>query len=124
MCRPEGEHTSLIFCLEDPACGEKNGPKQILGFTKMGVQKKLITMKKGLIGSKIKEKRIQNALKLYQMAFISDFSELLYHLGSIISGTICDRDKPIFSAESGSQWDRHKIGTQLDRTSKKQGSSL
>ncbi len=42
-----------------------------------------------------------------------------------MSGTKCDRDKPIFSAERGGQSDcgRYKIGTQSDRKSPKRGSS-
>ncbi len=45
-------------------------------------------------------------------------------LAWIISGTKCDRDKLIFSAERGVQLDRvgHKKGTQLDRKMSKKGS--
>ncbi len=55
-------------------------------------QKDLITMKRGV--NKI-ENQVENWYKLLQKCQMADFCDL----GQIISGTKCDRYKPIFSAE-------------------------
>ncbi len=58
-------------------------------------QKDLKSMKKGSIGSKVKGKLIENALNLLNNTF---WWKIRPTLGTSISGTKCDRDKPIFSA--------------------------
>ncbi len=54
-------------------------------------------MKKGV-------NKIENWYKMLQNGQVTDFSETLDQL-QIISGAKCNRDKPIFSTESGSQYD-------------------
>ncbi len=56
-------------------------------------------MKKGSTRSKIKE----NLYKLLQVSNDIFLSKNRPTLGQIISGTKCDRDKPIFSVERGVQ---------------------
>ncbi len=63
-------------------------------------QKDLKSMKKGLIGSKIKGKLIQNALNLLNNTL---WWNIRPTLGPSITGTKCDRDKQIFSTEGGGQ---------------------
>ncbi len=72
-----------------------------LNSVKMRGQKDLMTMKKGV--NKI-ENRGENGYKLLQKCQITDFCKTNRPtLGQIISGTKCDRDKPIFSAEREGQ---------------------
>ncbi len=61
-------------------------------------QKDLKSMKKGVSWIENKGKLIQNALYLLNNTF---WWKIRPTLGHSISGTKCDRDKPIFSAESG-----------------------
>ncbi len=63
-------------------------------------------MKKGggSIGSKIKEKLTRNTLNLLNNNTF--WWKIRPTLGPIISGTKCDRDKPIFCPEGGGQSDR------------------
>ncbi len=65
-------------------------------------QKDLKSMKKGSIGSKIKGILIQNTLHLLNNTL---WWNIRPTLGPTISGTKCDRDKQIFSAERGGQSD-------------------
>ncbi len=65
-------------------------------------QKDLNSMKKGSIGLKIKGKFIQNASNLLNNTFWWTNRPTL---GPSIFGTKCDKDKSIFSAESGGQSD-------------------
>ncbi len=63
---------------------------------------------------------VQNVSKMVKWQI---FVKIRPTLAQIISGTKCDRDKLIFSAERGSQLDRvgHKKGTQSDRIMSKTG---
>ncbi len=73
----------------------------ILGFVKMRGQKDIITMKKEV--NKM-ENQGENWYKLLQKCQITDLCKKNRPtLGQIISGTKCDRDKQIFSAEKGCQ---------------------
>ncbi len=64
-------------------------------------QKDIITMKKSV--NKIENKR-DNWYKLLQKCQMTDICEKIYQtLCQIISGTKCNRDKPIFSAEREGQ---------------------
>ncbi len=64
---------------------------------------------------------IQNTLNLINNTFCW---KLIPHLDPSISGTKCDRDKPVFSAERGGQSDsvevsnRDPIGLQIPKSPK------
>ncbi len=66
-------------------------------------QNDLRWIKKGPIGSKIKEKIDTKCLKLLNNTF---WWQIRPTLGPCISRTKCDRDKPIFSAQRVGQSDR------------------
>ncbi len=68
----------------------------------MSGQKILNQWKRGSIGSKIKGKFIQNALNLVNNTF---WWRIRPNLGPCISGTKCDRDKPIFFCTKRGQSD-------------------
>ncbi len=69
---------------------------------KWGVKQIENQWKRGSIGSQIKGKLVQNALNLLHNTF---WWNIRPNVGPSISGTKCDRGKPIFSAEREDQSD-------------------
>ncbi len=91
---------------------------------KWGVNRSKINEKGSQLVRKLRRNLIQNAKKkLLNNTFWWKFRPTL---GPSISETKCERDKPIFLQKEGVNQitRRHEMGSQSDRRSQKQGSSL